>query len=125
MPQYEDLITPDMKEKTTIYRLAGTKEIDKQRCTDYEAMLYMHTASLMNPFSHSWYKLYLHTFSKFYDINMILDKDEKLEKIYDNEMQDLNHLKSWIYKRQIDRIRPHLMKRGDEKKMEPKNERLF
>ncbi len=123
MPQYEDLITSEMKEKTTIYRLVGAKEIDQERCTDYEAMLYLHTASLMNPFSHSWYKIYMHTFSKFYDINMILNSDEKLEKIYDNEMDDLNHLKSWIYKKQIDQIKPNLMKRNETKK--PENERLF
>ena len=126
MTQYEDMITPDMKEKTTIHRLAGIKEIDNQRCTDYEAMLYMHTASLVNSFSHTWYKLYMHTFSQFYDINQILDKGEKLEKIYDNEMDDLNHLKSWIYKKQIDSIKPYLMKKGDDKKMESeKNEKLF
>jgi len=34
--------------------------------TDYEAMVYLHTASLATPFSESWYNIYMYLLSKYY-----------------------------------------------------------
>ena len=33
---------------------------------DYEAMVYLHTASLALPFSEDWYNIYTYLFSKYY-----------------------------------------------------------
>lgn len=107
-PRYENTITYDMRSKTIQYRLVEINNIDENKSTDYEAMLYLHTASFENPLSHSWYKLYVHTFSKYHNIKQILG-NEPMEKIHENEFEYLNDLKSWIYNKQIKHLKQHLV----------------
>ena len=103
IPGYRD-ITKNMTERVHIYRLLETNEIKNKMATDYEVMLYIHTASFTGPFSHSWFKIYLNTFSKYYEVKLLLE-DNLLEDLDDNEIEQLQDLKSWIYKKQTNRLK--------------------
>ncbi len=88
-----------MKEKVHLYRLLETKEIENKMATDYEAMLYTHTASLVKPLEHEWFKIYMHTFSKYHNVKHVL-QDKPVEGLDENDLEQLQDLKSWIYKKQ-------------------------
>jgi len=91
----EDLVTERMKAKIHIERLLNNEEA----ATDYEAMVYLHTASLAVPFSHEWYNIYSYLFSKYYP-----DQAKGIgvyrEGIQENEKRELSQLKKWIYQQQ-------------------------
>lgn len=58
----EDMVTEEMKNRIELERLANPDEM----ATDYEAMVYLHTASLATPFSETWYHIYSYLFSKYH-----------------------------------------------------------
>ena len=96
---FEDLVTEEMKTKITIKRLADPLS---DTATDYEAMIYLHTASLAVPFSKDWYNIYTYLFSKHYPeqakrIGVHRDKLTELEK------KKLEDLKKRIYKQQMNK----------------------
>jgi len=103
IPGYKD-ITKNMTERVHLYRLLETKEIENKMATDYEVMLYTHSASFGSPLSHSWFKIYLNTFSKYHEVKPILE-DNLLEDLDDNELEQLQDLKSWIYKKQTEHLK--------------------
>jgi len=110
MPGYKDTITKNMTERVHLYRFLETNEIKNKMATDYEVMLYTHTASFWGPLSHSWFKIYLNTFSKYYDGKYLL-RDHPLEDLDANELEQLEDLKSWIYKKQTEHLeQKHLSK---------------
>ena len=104
LPGYERIITKGMNERARLYRFLETSEISNKMAIDYEAMLYIHTASLRNPLPHNWFKIYLNTFSKYYDAKCIL-QDKPLEDLDANELEQLQDLKSWIYKKQTEYLK--------------------
>jgi len=108
-PGYENRITSNINENIHMYRLLEAKDICNKLATDYEAMLYIHTASFFQPLSHRWYKIYLHTFSQYHDVNQILS-NYPMEKMKEHELDHLQNLKSWIHKRQSEYIKDILKK---------------
>lgn len=106
-PGYEDL-AKNHKDRIITYRLVGVKDIQEKKAVDYEAMLYISTASFDAPLSHEWVKLYARLFRQYYGS----EKSDAIgiteEKVYDNELHQLDRLKSWIYKRQMDYLKPML-----------------
>jgi hypothetical protein len=99
-PGSESDITEEMHSKSTLYRLALIATAQKLiEATEYEAMLYIMTASLANPLAHSATKIYGSLFCKFYPNNAGLM--EGLEKPSEWELQDLKRLQQWIFKQQI------------------------
>ena len=96
----EGYVTEDMKFKIKIHRLKALKENKelKDEATDYEAMVYLSSASLCQPLSQMWLNIYFHLFSKYYPeqakeigINHNLNTQEERE---------LNRLKEWIFRQQ-------------------------
>jgi len=103
-PGYEDIVPNEMKKRVSIYRLLESQDIIEKMVTDYESIIYLSTASFENLLSHFWYKIYLHTFSKYYKVPDNYGK-VTLEKIYQNEISHLKNLKTWLYKTQINRMK--------------------
>lgn len=62
-PGYEDLVTDEMKGKIRISRLT---EPFTKTATDYECMVYLHTASLAAMPSERWCRVYEYLFSQAY-----------------------------------------------------------
>ena len=97
----EGYVTEDMKFKVKIHRLKALKENRelKDKATDYEAMVYLSTATLCQPLSRRWSNIYFHLFGKFYpdrakEIGVNPNSLDPLEE------RELSHLKEWIFKQQ-------------------------
>ena len=103
-PGFESDITQEMHVNVTLHRLAMTATALKiEEATDYEGMLYIMTASMANPLSHSWVKIYGYLFGKFYPQNAHLN--EGLEKPSEWEFRELKQLKVWIYRKQKEHMK--------------------
>ena len=94
---WEDVVTDEMKNRIQIERLANPL---METATDYEAMVYLHTASLATPLSREMTNVYSYLFSKYHSeqaegIGIYLDKISEMEQ------HELAKLKKWIYQKQI------------------------
>jgi hypothetical protein len=115
-PGWEDLMTRH-KDDIVLKRLAHGAEILKEEmCTEFEAMLYLSTASLAHPISHDWYTVYMYLFRRWNPENAdtIGVKVEELER---NQMEDLIRLRRWIFRTQMDHLKGR--RRTDERKEAP------
>ena len=96
---FEDLVTEEMRTRITLERLADPFS---NTATDYEAMVYLHTASLATPFSENWYNIYTYLFSKYYP-----EQAKRIgvyrEKLTEVEKRKLEELKKWIYRQQMNK----------------------
>ena len=94
---WEDVVTDDMKNKIQMERLANPL---METATDYEAMVYLHTASLATPLSREMTDVYSYLFSKFHT-----EQAKKIEvytdKITETEERELSRLKKWIFQKQM------------------------
>lgn len=110
-PFMEDTWTEQMRAKAKVLRLAyaGKNNGFSDECTDFEAMLYISSASLANPPSHEWTKIYVHLFMQFYPERKEIQ--EGIERANEWELRDLTRLKQWIFRKQAEALR--------EKKQEP------
>jgi len=93
---WEDIVTYEMKNRIQIERLANPLI---ETATDYEAMVYLHTASLATPLSREMTNVYSYLFSKYHT------KHAKEIGVYKNnineiEEHELSRLKKWIYEKQ-------------------------
>lgn len=100
-PGCEDLVTDEMKERLRISRLS---EPLAKTATDYECMVYLHTASLAAMPSDRWCRIYEHLFSQAYP------EQAKKIGVYRNglndvEKRELMRLRDWIYEQQMKGIR--------------------
>ena len=97
----------DKIEMASILRLAScSKCFDEEMSTKYDAMCYLNTASMEAPFTHQWYKIYMHTFREaapdmwktLIEGDKWIERDAELEQ---NEVESLNRLRRWIFKCQL------------------------
>jgi hypothetical protein len=96
---WEDVVTDEMKNRIQIERLANPL---KETATDYEAMVYLHTASLATPLSREMTSIYSYLFSKYHtkqakEIGVYMDKITEIEE------RELTQLKDWIFKKQMEK----------------------
>jgi len=96
---WEDVVTDDMKNRIQIERLANPL---METATDYEAMVYLHTASLATPLSTEMTNIYSYLFSKYHG-EQAKGIGVYTEKISETEQRELSNLKKWIYRKQITR----------------------
>lgn len=96
---WEKSITPEMKQRITIERLKQVKQSKGriEEATDYEAMVYLSTASLSFPLSRMWGRIYFHLFKKFYPdkSDFVPEHDAHLDI---QAEQELKNLKRWLLK---------------------------
>lgn len=95
---YEDLVIEKMKTRIHLERLLNSED----SATDYEAMVYLHTASLAMPLSREWYNIYTFLFSNYHS------KQAKAigvhrEQITELEQREFTRLKKWIYRQIVKR----------------------
>ena len=94
---WEDVVTEEMKNKIQMERLANPL---METATDYEAMVYLHTASLSTPLSTEMTNIYSYLFSKYHG-----EQAKKIgvysDKITESEQRELTNLKDWIFKKQM------------------------
>jgi len=97
--------------------------------TDAEACAYLYTASLTQPMSHDWSRIYLYIAGKTYEKEKKseMPADIRVESLDDGQMRDLNRLKAWLYQKRItvrlDRERADRRKKKEEKATRKKEER--
>jgi len=76
--------------------------VKEEAATEYEALLYLHTASLAAPLSTEWSRIFFYLFDKFYGH---IAPEKMLEgKLTDTEKQSLLDLRKWIFKNQMKAI---------------------
>ena len=97
---WAESITEEQKQRITIERMKQIKEANGEKideATDYEAMIYLSTASLATPLSPMWQRIYYYLFKKFYPekSDFIRDHEAKLDIQSEPE---LKHLKRWLFK---------------------------
>lgn len=96
---WEDIVTDDMKNRIQMERLANPL---METATDYEAMVYLHTASLATPLSTEMTNVYSYLFSKYY-AKQAKGIGVYTERISELEQRELLRLKKWIYEKQTQR----------------------
>jgi len=94
----EDLVTERMRIRIHLERLLKPS---KEAATDYEAMVYLHTASLAVPFTEKWFHIYSFLFSKYHP-EQAKEIGVHTEQISELEQHELSQLKKWIYRQQME-----------------------
>lgn len=91
-PGYEDMVTDEMKVGIKSSRLARMSEPSISTATDYECMVYLHTATLAGRPSDRWIRIYQYLFSQAYH-----EKAKRIggcvDALDDAEKRDLDKLR--------------------------------
>jgi len=100
-PSWKDTITEEQKVRIKFERMKQIEESNGEKitmATDYEALIYIMTASLENPLSTMWTRIYSHLFKKFYPdkADFISDHEATLQL---QDKGELNNLKRWLWKK--------------------------
>lgn len=98
-----------LKQAITLERLEMNMKAlkgEEMTGTDAEACAYLYTAGLTQPMDHDWGQIYLYIATQTYRRwgKNEMPADIAVDKLNDEQMQDLRRLKEWIY-RQRTRIR--------------------
>ena len=93
-------ITPEQKQRIKMERAKQIREANGEKiteATDYEALIYLMTASLQEPLGRTAQKIYYHLFKKIYPdkSDFIPDYEAKLDIQSEPE---LRRLKQWLFK---------------------------
>lgn len=98
-PGYEEEFK-DKWDKVLIQRLAHYQDFVEKMCTEYEAMLYISTATLVAPPSHNWFNIYMWLFNRYMPEAATANDLAGPTKLEGNEADDLERLRRWIFKSQ-------------------------
>ena len=95
------------KDTAKLERLVHAREIfEAKQCTEFEAMLYISTATLAHPPSHDWFQIYMWLFNRW---NPELAKEQDLlpdrPELNVNQQEDLTRLRSWIFRQQMNHMK--------------------
>lgn len=84
------MVTKEMKTRIKTERLSTPLS---ETATDYEAMVYLHTASLAIPLSREWYNIYTFLFSKYHpeQAKRIGVYREQITKLEQHELRRLKN----------------------------------
>ena len=116
-PPWDDIWTfQDRKNDALKYRLVHGKEIfETQQCTEYEAMIYISTATLSHPPSHDWFNIYMWLFRRWatpeQTAEVGIDIPEELDR---GQQEDLTRLRRWIFTRQMEHMKAKRKAAGKE-----------
>jgi hypothetical protein len=95
------MVTEEMKDKIKFSRLS---EPLMKTATDYECMVYLHTATLAAMPNDRWCRIYEHLFSQAYP-----EQAKKIgissDGLNDMDKRELMRLRDWIYEQQMKAIR--------------------
>ncbi len=102
-----DSIPDWLKRAITMERLImnmGVLKGESMTGTDAEACAYLMTVSLTQPIDYDWTDIYLHVAGKVYARwnKTEIPADIRVESLRNNQFQDLNRLKDWLYRRRTE-----------------------
>ncbi len=103
-PGYEEDFK-DKWDKVLIERLAHHQDFVEGRCTEYEAMLYISTTTLVAPPSHNWFNIYMWLFNRYMPEAAKANDLVGPADLEGSEAEDLERLRRWIFKSQELRLR--------------------
>ena len=105
MPGYEDTFSPHNAD-AKLQRLIHHKEIFEQGyCTEFEAMLYISTASLMHPLNRDWGDIYFYLFQRWSPEKAKEAGIKGPEELDYSQEEELARLRKWIFRLQMNRVR--------------------
>ncbi len=90
----------DEWDKVLIQRLAHHQDFVEGMCTEYEAMLYISTATLVAPPSHNWFNIYMWLFNRYMPEAAKANDLVGPAELEGSEAEDLKRLREWIFKSQ-------------------------
>ena len=109
MPKWGDILSMH-KQEITIQRLARQEEIfEAQECTEFEAMLYISTASPESPLNHDWTEVYMYLLRRWSPEKARaadIEGPDKLNKY--RQQENLTRLRKWIYRTQMNHLQSQL-----------------
>ena len=124
MPMWLDTLKQH-KGEITLERLGRQREIfETRQCTEFEAMLYISTASLEYALSHDWAEIYMYLFKKWSPEKAKaagIEPPEELSRY--PQQEDLNKLRHWIFRNQMNHLRAKLG-RTDRAELQQEKEEL-
>ena len=101
-----DTIPDWLKQRITLDRLImnmKTLKGEEPTGTDSEALTYMMPVTFEFPLERDWQEIYLYLATKVLSAEgKEVPQDIRHDLIDDYQMEKLNHLKSWIYKKRVD-----------------------
>ena len=131
MPGWEDSFR-DRWDDVLMNRLLHGREIfGQEMCTEYEAMLYVSSATLVAPPSHDWYVIYMWLFRRWNkEAANQVGLDDVPETLNVNQQEDLAGLRHWIFKGQMLRLKekgqtPKASLGAKRKELEAEQPKLF
>jgi hypothetical protein len=105
-PGWEDELR-NHKTEILLQRMLHSKEVfETQQSTEFEAMLYVSTASLAHPIGHDWAQIYMWLFKRWQpEAAQKLQIEPDRPELNVNQQEDLARLRRWIFKHQMDHIK--------------------
>lgn len=120
-PGYED--TLPRKNDITLQRLIHSKEIFvEEMCTEFEAMLYLSTASLSAPMDHDWVAIYMWLFNRWKP-EAAEEMEIGVEVLDRNQVDHLNRFRRWMFRTQMNHMKAK-NKAADQKEVAEEKQRL-
>jgi len=111
-PGYEDAVPKNVKDDIRMARLAhNIKHPDLKEAPDIEAVAYLMTASLAQPPSHDWTRIYLYVSCQYMEGKGIEPpEDIRTEATGLTEQQErmLADLKAWLFKKSMESVKAKL-----------------
>ena len=106
MPMWLDTLAQHKDEITMQRLLHGMEIFNSQKCTEFEAMLYISTASLEYALNHDWAEIYMYLFKKWSPEKAKaagIEPPDELSRY--PQQKDLNKLRHWIFRNQMNHLR--------------------
>ncbi|MFQ6027691.1 MAG: hypothetical protein ACE5Q6_09385 [Dehalococcoidia bacterium] len=121
-PGWEDLAVK-RKDDILLYRLAHAREIfEQQLCTEFEAMLYVSTASMEHPMNHDWTEIYMWLFRRW-NPEQADEIELNVRELDNNQLEQLNRLRRWLFQRQMNHLKAK-QRDANRKEVEEEQRRL-
>ena len=97
----------DNKNKALIRRLVHQQEVwEAQQCTEFEAMLYISTATMESPPGHVWAEIYFWLFRcEFPDQADQVLGDSGQRELDPDQKEMLSRLRHWIFRQQLNHMK--------------------
>jgi hypothetical protein len=73
--------------------------------TEFDALIYLHTASLSVPFNTTWFNIYVYLFRKFFPEHAKVINLPEVESLDAYETSQLNDLRKWIFRQQMKNLK--------------------
>jgi len=86
--------------------LEGPRCVEERLATDMDALAYLHTACLSQPFNQTWYRIYNYLFTKLFpELAEAVLGAEAVRELSDYERWELDGLKRWLYRKAMEAVK--------------------